>query len=129
VSVVDERLPRVILVVEDDVILRFDIVEALQTAGLSVIDANGGEAALDHLHTGVDILFTDIDLSGPISGWMLAQEFRSKNPAIGVIYTSGVERPQNNRVQGSLFFGKPYNHAEIIDGCAALSVERRPDVS
>lgn len=61
---------RVALVVEDDYVVRSDILAQFQAQGWSVLDAATGEAALalltDHR---IDVVFTDIQLPGAISGW------------------------------------------------------------
>jgi len=52
----------------------------------------------------ITILFTDIQLSGKLSGWDVAEAFREVNPKIQVIYASGQYQDDERRVSGSTFF-------------------------
>jgi CheY-like chemotaxis protein len=62
--------PRVVLVVEDDWLLRSGIVIEFQSAGWLVLDTASGEEAVNlAFDTPVDAVFTDIQLAGPIDGW------------------------------------------------------------
>jgi response regulator RpfG family c-di-GMP phosphodiesterase len=60
-----------ILVVEDDAIVRFTIVEFLRSAECEVVEAASGEAAVSVLQQrdGIDAVFTDIQLGGEVDGW------------------------------------------------------------
>ena len=72
----------VVLVAEDEWLLRDDIVEELERANLTVISASTAEGAIGILHAGqhVDAVVTDIQLAGKLSGWDIAEAFRSTNP-------------------------------------------------
>jgi CheY-like chemotaxis protein len=68
---------RVVLVVEDDPLIRSDIVSELDWQGWQVIDTGRAEAALEVINTGqIDVLVTDIDLGGSLSGWDLGEAVR-----------------------------------------------------
>jgi CheY-like chemotaxis protein len=82
---------RVILVVEDEWVVRAAIAEELRGAGWQVLEASSAEdaIALDEAGQRIDILFTDIQLAGGLSGWDLAEHFRALEATLPIIYTSG----------------------------------------
>lgn len=113
----------IVLVVEDEWLVRDDIVSHLRASQMRTIEAHSGEAALSLLERGepVDIVFTDIQLGGPMDGWMLGERVRILRPSMPVIFTSG-QAPQPNRaVTGSLFIPKPYQPAAILNACRILT--------
>lgn len=64
-----------VLVVEDDVLIRLSVADALRSAGLDVIEAATGDEALTVLASSatVDLVFTDIQMPGSTDGLELAQ--------------------------------------------------------
>lgn len=80
-----------VLVVEDEALLRLIIVDELQEAGFDVVEASDGSEALDALNScdGIDLLFTDIRMPGPLNGWDVAEQARNMRPGIPVIYATG----------------------------------------
>ena len=81
----------VVLVVEDEWLLRDWIADHLRAAQLWILEARTGEAAVALLDAGkhVDVVFTDIQLAGAMDGWDVGLRFRKVLPLIPVIYTSG----------------------------------------
>ena len=59
-----------VMIVEDDVIIRFPIAEALRIAGLEVIEASNADEAWSFLLSGqhVELIFSDIQMPGS-NGW------------------------------------------------------------
>ena len=116
------RLPTV-LVVEDDWLLRDDIAAALRQAGFVVLEIGTGEGAIAALRSGehFDIVFTDIQLAGHLSGWDVAETVRSERPDMPVIYASGNSIDPSRKVEGSLFFDKPYQATEIVETVRSLA--------
>ncbi|HWG07150.1 MAG TPA: response regulator [Beijerinckiaceae bacterium] len=80
-----------ILVVEDEVLIRHDIAEALRALGASVVEAATGDEAWDYLRTygQVDLLFTDYRMPGSMNGGQLASYARTHYPDLQVVLTSG----------------------------------------
>jgi FixJ family two-component response regulator len=60
------------------------------------------------------VLFTDIRLPGPLSGWDIAERWRECHPKIPVIYATGFSDEEARPVPGSVLFQKPYNAAQLI---------------
>jgi signal transduction histidine kinase len=80
-----------ILLAEDDAALRAFGVITLTRAGYTVIEADGGAAALVQAtrHEGtIDLLVTDVVMHG-MSGHDLATELQGRQPALRVLYVSG----------------------------------------
>ena len=84
---------KIVLVVEDEAKLRKVAVKMLERLGLRSIQAETAKDALK-LFAGrhVDVLFTDIELSGGMNGTELADAARKLNPNIKVLFTTGYAR-------------------------------------
>lgn len=101
----------VILVVEDEILIRMDVADYLTAQGYIVLEAATGREALAAIEGAerVNLVFTDVDMPGDLDGLMLAHEVERKWPAIAIIVTSGKnplgmsELPANSR-----FYTKPY---------------------
>jgi PAS domain S-box-containing protein len=80
-----------ILVVEDDMLLRETVTEALREHGYQVVSAADGAAALLALDVAghVDVLFTDITMPGPLNGVALARAARARQPALRILFATG----------------------------------------
>jgi CheY-like chemotaxis protein len=103
-----------ILIVEDEFFLRETVAEYLRDCGWTVLEAASGEDALLHLDApGIDVVCTDIRLGGELNGWDVGEAFRRKLPELPVIYATGRAIEPQRRVQGSLFFDKPYAPEQI----------------
>jgi CheY-like chemotaxis protein len=119
--------PSVVLVVEDEWLLRDCVAAHLRAARWQTLETRSGEAALSLLRAGVDILFTDIQLAAAMTGCELGAQFRRKLPEIPIIYTSGNGSGSRCAVPKSLFIAKPYEPEAIIEACRTLVREgRRP---
>lgn len=112
----------VILVVEDDWLLRQAMRDELEAAGWAVREAESGETALEILQGGAEIsmLITDIRLGGTVDGWDVADAFREADPEIPVIYVSGNPALDTRRVANSAFLSKPCDMAKLLELCRAL---------
>ena len=111
-----------VLVVEDDFFVRCDIAGCLREGGYAVIETENGEdaIALCKSEMTIDMVFTDINLGGTATGWDVATRFRSAQPDIPVVYTSGQAIDYERCVPGSLFVAKPYQHTDILSACQRL---------
>jgi len=115
------------LIVEDEWLIRADIVYEFQAAGWEVLEASSGEEAITLLREGreIDVLVTDIRLSGALNGWQVAQAFRQERGNIPVIYASANARDEAQMVPGSVFFSKPFPSSIIVQ--ASNRLVDRPD--
>lgn len=114
---------RVILVVEDEWMVRSLIAADLRGAGWEVLETSTAEDALALLQTGrrIHLVFTDIQLAGAMCGWELAEQFRAAQPDIPIIYASGNSSDRSRSVAGSVFFDKPYRAHEVVEVCRRLA--------
>jgi len=119
-----EQTGRVVLVVEDEWLVRAEIASALHDAGWEVLEAGSAEAAIAQVGGGhrVGVIFTDIQLQGRQNGWDVAEAFRVAFPETAVIYTSGNAPDRSRSVEGSRFFDKPYSVSEVLEACEAFVV-------
>ncbi len=102
----------VVLVVEDEPLLRMGIVDHLEEQGFSVLEAGNADEAVAILsnNTTIQILFTDIDMPGEMDGIRLAAAVRDRWPPIKIVITSGHKRPLSSELpDGAQFISKPYN--------------------
>jgi CheY-like chemotaxis protein len=112
----------VVLVVEGEFFVRCGTANALREAGYSVVECGSGEqaVALCRSKAPIDVLFTDINLGGPVSGWEVAERFRMVRPDGAVLYTSGNGIDPNRCCPDSVFVAKPYLHHDILSICERL---------
>lgn len=122
-----ESAAPVALIVEDEWLIRADIVYEFEAAGWKVLEASSGEEAMVLLQEGrdIDVLITDIRLSGRLNGWEVAHAFRQANSDIPVIYASANARDEAQMVPGSVFFSKPFPSSIIVQ--ASNQLVDRPD--
>ena len=116
VSVADSFNAHVVLVVEDEFLVRLSIASFLRDAGYIVVDTASGEVALAicKSDTSIDLVFTDIGLSGSATGWDVAECFRVERPEVPVLYTSGKAVDIRRCISRSEFVAKPYENADIL---------------
>ena len=106
-----------VLVVEDEVFVRLDIVDQLMDAGYDVVEAaNAAEAiALLEKDDTIKLVFTDIDMPGSMNGLKLAQAVASRWPLIHIVATSGhFQMRDGDLPAGGQFLPKPYRSHQIL---------------
>ena len=119
-----DRVPT-ILVVEDEWMLRDMVCNYLREAGWAVFEAASGEEALIKLNAlEIDVVFTDIRLNGSLNGWDVGEACRRKIADFPVIYTTGHTIDPPRKVDGSLFFSKPYDPEQIRVACERITAAR-----
>lgn len=117
--------PHVILVVEDDVLVRLVAVTWLVDAGFIVLEAENADAALKVLRaraTDIHALFTDVHMPGDMDGVTLAHETKRHWPWIGLLITSAYTRHKTAAMpSGSRFLMKPYELAHVVQHLRELT--------
>ena len=95
----------VVLIVEDEFLVRVFAVDIAEEAGFSAVEAADADEAIRVLQNRPDIrvVLADIDLPGHLDGLELAQAIRHRWPPIQVVVTSGMMRPEPPRVFRRLF--------------------------
>jgi CheY-like chemotaxis protein len=112
-----ERAVPVILVVEDEALVRLAAVGMLEDAGFRMIEAVNADEALELLAADSDIqlLFTDINMPGTINGLALARQVHDRWPHIGIMVASANRVPQSEDLPaGSWFEQKPYSIDAVV---------------
>ena len=112
----------IVLVVEDEFVVRHTVTQYLQDAGCVVVEAESAERAIALCRAGVkvDVLVTDIKLNGHGNGWDVADAFRAVRPGIAVVYASATYADRVRCVPGSVYFNKPYRLSDILRACRDL---------
>jgi CheY-like chemotaxis protein len=106
----------VVLVVEDEFLLRMDAVDIITAAGFEVLEASNADQAIEILESRFDItvVFTDIQMPGSMDGLKLAAAIRGRWPPIKIVATSGhVNVTHEDLPEGGRFVPKPYSPREI----------------
>src|SRR3981081_1699486 len=90
-TVADAPSRQVVLIVEDEALVRMTAVDMIEEAGFEVLEAANADEAILLLEDRRDItvVFTDIEMPGSMDGLRLAQAVRGRWPPIKIIATSG----------------------------------------
>jgi two-component system, response regulator PdtaR len=112
--------PKVILVVEDEILIRLGLVDDLILARFRVLQASDADEALRILRTSeaVDLLLTDVWMPGSMDGLQLAVVARAMRPQLRIAILSGhvLTAPP----EADVLFGKPYVTGRLIDSIQKL---------
>ena len=106
-----DRSKGVVVVVEDDPLVRMVAADTVQDAGFETIEAADADSAIVILESRKDIriVVTDIQMPGSMDGLRLARAIRDRWPPIEVILTSGVIKLQERDLpERGVFLPKPY---------------------
>ncbi|WP_037076456.1 response regulator [Neorhizobium vignae] len=107
---------QVVLVVEDEPLLRMMAMDLVEDAGFEAVEAADADEAVTILETRTDIriVFTDIDMPGSMNGMKLAAAVRDRWPPIEIIIVSGqVRLDEGDLPERSVFFSKPYDWQKV----------------
>jgi two-component system, response regulator PdtaR len=116
-------VPTVVLIVEDEWLLRELAVELVEDAGFVALQAGDADEAVALLEARSDIaaIFTDINMPGSIDGLELAHTVRDRWPLIKILVASGLLRPQQSDLPPSSgFLEKPYRGEAVIAQLCSL---------
>jgi CheY-like chemotaxis protein len=112
----------VVLVVEDEPLLRMLAVGVVEDAGFMAIEAGDADEAVILLESRTDItlLFTDINMPGSMDGLKLAHAVRDRWPPIKILLVSGQQRLPSALPSNSCFFIKPYQASALVEKLRSL---------
>src|SRR6476661_9131454 len=108
----------VVLIVEDEPLLRLLAVEVVEEAGFVALEAANADEAVLLLESRPDIclLFTDINMPGSMDGLKLAHAARNRWPPIKILVVSGKQQLQSSDLpSNSCFVGKPYLASALVE--------------
>jgi CheY-like chemotaxis protein len=104
-----------ILVVEDEVLIRLLMAEALRDEGYQIVEAATADEGMAVLQSGqaIDLIITDVRMPGQIDGLQLAAQAKRYDPNRPVIIVSGHLTAQDvSRVDA--FIPKPYTYVHLL---------------
>ena len=102
---------RIVLIVEDESLVRLDAALFLRDAGCEVLEAADAHEALEVVEEHpVDVLFTDINMPGSMNGLELARKVKEARPEVRLVLTSGAVKPKPEQIPDEgAFLSKPYS--------------------
>jgi CheY-like chemotaxis protein len=106
----------VVLLVEDEFLVRMGTRAAVETAGFDVLEASDADEAIAILAVcdDVSLIFTDIHMPGSMDGLKLVHFVRDRWPPVKIVATSGrVRITDSDLPEGGRFLPKPYSAGEI----------------
>ncbi len=121
---------QVILVVEDEVMIRMLMADVLRDEGYQVIEAASGDEGWAILASGQDVhlLITDVRMPGKIDGIELAARSKGLHPQRPVIVVSG-HLPPTASHQADEFLQKPYvptTYLKVVDKLIGPPCQKPP---
>jgi CheY-like chemotaxis protein len=110
-------VPKCVLVVEDDPVLRMDAATMLEEAGLDVVQLETGDSALAYVleqSEAVGAVFSDVQMPGDTDGLDLAAYIATNWPGITIVLTSGHVHPTRDLPGNIKFVSKPWVPEEVL---------------
>ena len=108
----------VVIIVEDEPLIRMVLAEALLDDGFDVIEASHAREAITILEVEaarVHALFTDVHMPGDLDGVGLAHHARAHWPWLSLLVTSGRAYPKvSDMPEGTRFIPKPYDLRRVV---------------
>lgn len=105
------RRKAVILIVEDEQLIRMHAADMVRDLGFEVLEAADADQAIALLETDPDIaaVFSDVQMPGSMDGLALLAAIRDRWPPVALLLTSGHIRPPASALpSGARFVSKPY---------------------
>ena len=110
--------PHVVLLVEDELLVRMTAADELEEAGFQVLEAANADVALKVLEARsaeVQVLFTDVHMPGSMDGMELAEQVHARWPHVLLLIASGYARPHPDEIPDhGRFIPKPYRAATLV---------------
>jgi two-component system, response regulator PdtaR len=107
----------VVLLVEDEPLVRLVTADILLEANFRVIEAGDAEEALRVLkaEVTVDVLLSDVEMPPGMNGYELVGHVHRDWPGVEIIVSSGREWPREDALPpGAVFLAKPYLNATLV---------------
>ena len=119
----DDGTAVVVLLVEDETLVRLLANDILSEAGYRVLEARDGQEALTILEVHDSIRAILIDVTMPnVDGLTLAKIVHGRWPHIGIVITSAVALP-TDLPKGARFVRKPYTAKAVLEELEAVLAE------
>jgi len=118
--------PPVVLVVEDEPLIRILLSDLLSESGFRVLEAANATEALMILAADLDVrvMLTDVDMPPGLNGYELARQVHERWPGVGILVTSGRQWPtEGDLPEGAAFLAKPFPN-EVLVSYVQAAAER-----
>lgn len=124
-----QRPGKTILIVEDEALIRFTLVDFFEDAGYRTFSAENADEAIHILdaHGAIRVVLTDVQMPGSMDGLRLAHQIRDRDPPTILVVTSGAIGPAAGDLPlDSMFVPKPFDplrllgHIEQRSACRSL---------
>ena len=115
-TIPDASIRPSILVVEDEILIRLELVDLVEEAGFLVYEAGNADEALRQLrdHHDIHVLITDIDMPGSMDGLTLSHHVRDCWPPVRIIVASShVKVTARELPSHGVFIDKPYDTPRV----------------
>jgi two-component system, response regulator PdtaR len=123
--------PCVVIVVDDEALIRLAATYALEDAKFAVIEASTADEAVEILEreaVNIHVVFTDVHMPGTMNGIELAQHVRRHWPHIGLVAASGRHKLRADQLPpGSRFVVKPYDLEDVVNHVRDLAPDECSD--
>lgn len=118
----------VVLVVEDEALVRMNAIGLLEDAGYEVLEASDTEHALSvESRADIGLVFTDVEMPGAVDGIGLTHLIRERWPRVLMVVASGKAIVDEARLPaGARFFRKPYTDTIIVGAMAQMFAANDP---
>lgn len=119
--------PSLVLVVEDDPLVRLVTEDVLTEAGFRVIEVPNADDALIALEARPDIriIVTDVEMPGTFDGFTLARLVRHRWPQVGIVVCSGHVCPGDGDLPaGAEYLSKPIRPSKLISTVRDLETDQ-----
>lgn len=108
---------KTILIVEDEALVRFDLVDFFEHAGWRVFDAGNADEAITifDAHKEIRVVLTDVQMPGSMDGIKLAHFVRERFPPTVLFVVSGnVPVTPDKLPPRTAFLSKPFDHHRLL---------------
>jgi two-component system, response regulator PdtaR len=106
----------IVLIVEDEPLVRLIGADLLAEAGFEVLEARNADEALRILEATpeVRVVFSDVEMPGSLDGLGLARNICRRWPRIGILLTSGHRIREETIPREGRFLPKPYDGKALV---------------
>lgn len=113
-----EALKRTILIVDDEPLIRHNLVDYFDEEGFTVFEAGDADEAIAVLASNptIRIVLTDVHMPGSMDGVKLAHFIRDRYPPTLLVVVSGAAIPAATDLPSrTLFVAKPFDPQFVLD--------------
>ena len=118
-----------VLVVDDEALIRLEMVEALRDAGYAVLDAENADDAIALLerNPAIGLVVTDVQMPGTMDGVRLCQYIRNKWPPVKLMVVSSMALDPLAKLPSDVrFLSKPIAPEQLISSLRDLAASPSP---